>query len=167
MSSETAATAGGVALLERAVNYALGAVHLVTPAMLDWPTPCRAWDLRSLLVHLDDSMRTLISAVRDGAMRWLPPDDPVRAVRDHACELIGTWTNEPATLEVTVHGWDVARACRATYRIPASLADELLDLAMLLVTDDERPALFDAPVRVSEGAPFSDRLVAYLGRDPD
>jgi uncharacterized protein (TIGR03083 family) len=69
-------------------------------------------------------------------------------------------------IEVAVHGWDIARACGARRPIPAALADEMLDLAVLLVTEAERPALFGPPVRVSSHAEMSDRLVAFLGRDP-
>ena len=64
--SETGAVAalsGGSALLERAVSYALGPLGLVTPAALDRPTPCRDWDLRALLVHMDDSLAALQEAL--------------------------------------------------------------------------------------------------------
>jgi len=94
MCSETAAAAGGAALLERAVSYTLGAIHLVTVDALAWATPCRAWDLRALLDHLDDSLVTLIGAVSVAspvrAELAHPRDgDPRVTVREHACELIG------------------------------------------------------------------------------
>jgi uncharacterized protein (TIGR03086 family) len=69
-------------------------------------------------------------------------------------------------IEVAVHGWDIARARGVSNPIPPSLADELLDLAVVLVTDAERPALFAPPVPISSRAEMSNRLVAYLGRDP-
>ena len=41
------ALAGGVGLLERAINYTLGTLHAVTDAEMSAPTPCRSWDLRA------------------------------------------------------------------------------------------------------------------------
>ena len=189
MASDAAAATGGIALLERAVNYALGAVHLVTVPAFGWPTPCRGWTVAMLLDHLDDSLLTLI-----GAVSPVPVSQPtggrdrdrLGAVRAHAGELVGAWTctSTPTmtgldgssltgvmvagagAIEVAVHGWDVARACGGRQPIPSSLAEEMLDLAVLLVTDRERPSLFAAPVPVPVAAAYSDRLVAYLGRDP-
>ena len=55
----TAALTGGVELLERAMSYTLGSLQLVTPAAMSAPTPCREWDLRALLRHMNDSLQTL------------------------------------------------------------------------------------------------------------
>lgn len=202
----SAASAAGVALLERAVGYTLGSLRLVTAGTLAAPTPCREWDLRALLGHLADSMVALISAVQPGRIPVIVDDDVVSAVRGLAGHLIGVWSGAPdpptigldgsvlgataasaldaggardgtgvltrgivsgtGAIEVAVHGWDVARACGARRPIPAALADEMLDLAVLLVTDAERPVLFRAPVPVPAHAEMSDRLVAFLGRDP-
>src|SRR5262245_25066815 len=185
MTSETAATAGGVALLERAVSYALGCIHLVTPPAMTRQTPCRGWDLRMLLKHLDESVVALIDGV-GAAPLMSDTDDGVSILRSHMSQLVGVWAAAPAVglfgfdghrlsggivggtgaSEVAVHGWDFARACGERRPIPASLADELLDLAALLVTDAERPGLFAPPVPVPLDTTYSDRLVAYLGRDP-
>jgi uncharacterized protein (TIGR03086 family) len=107
-------------------------------------------------------------------------------VRDRATRLLGVWANtrgspsirvdnEPITaalvagtgaIEATVHGWDVSRACGASRPIPPHLADELLDLSVLLVRGPDRPARFGPPVVVAVSAPPGDRLVAFLGRQP-
>jgi hypothetical protein len=50
---------GGVALLERAVAYTLGQLQAVSAAVLPRSTPCQAWDVRELLVHMDDSLATM------------------------------------------------------------------------------------------------------------
>ena len=73
-----------------------------------------------------------------------------------------------------MHGWDVACACGKPRSIPASLAERLLAIAPLLVTDADRATLpgpgiaaaplFDPPVPVSPAATASDRLAAFLGR---
>jgi uncharacterized protein (TIGR03086 family) len=120
-----------------------------------------------------------------------PAGNPVAALRILAADLVGAWANANANtaagrrrillgeysltsgvvtsagaIEVAVHGWDVARACGADRPLPASLADELLDLCPLLVRGAERPGRFARPVAVPPTAGPGDRLVAFLGRDP-
>ncbi|MDP9443230.1 MAG: TIGR03086 family metal-binding protein [Actinomycetota bacterium] len=69
-------------------------------------------------------------------------------------------------VEVVVHGWDVACACGRPRSIPAPLAEELLELAPLLVSAADRGGRFGPPVEVSPRATAGDRLVAFLGREP-
>jgi uncharacterized protein (TIGR03086 family) len=115
--------------------------------------------------------------------------DPARRLRDRACRLLGAWTAAAAAgggpevsvdglpltaglltgvgaMEVAVHGWDVARGCGADRPIPPSLADELLDLATVIVDDADRPTRFGPAVAVHLAAGPADRLVAFLGREP-
>jgi uncharacterized protein (TIGR03086 family) len=56
----------GLALLERAVGFALLCASDVTPARLANPTPCTSWDLRALLVHCADSALVLHDAISSG-----------------------------------------------------------------------------------------------------
>lgn len=189
-----AALIGGISLLERAINYTLGSLHMISSAALSHPTPCSDWDLRTLLEHLDDSFAALQEAVEVGQVDLVVPmaakarnSDPVAVVRERATRLLGIWARAdggPATVsiggsplttsivggtgavEVAVHGWDVARACGRNHPIPASLAEEMLDFSPLLVTDADRPIRFAAPIPLSYPASPSDRLVAFLGRQP-
>jgi uncharacterized protein (TIGR03086 family) len=185
------ALVGGLALLERAVNYTLGSLHLVTPKALSRATPCREWDLRALLTHLGDSVAALHEAVAARRVGLAVPAadpavDPVAAVRDRARKLLGACTTTagpdlvavagaPVTagivtgagaVEIAVHGWDVARACGCPRPIPADLGVRLLELAPLFVGDADRPGRFDPPVDVPPLAGPGDRLVAFLGRRP-
>jgi uncharacterized protein (TIGR03086 family) len=196
--SGATALVGGIGLLERAINYTLGSLHLVTPEAMAHATPCRAWDLRALLGHMDDSLLALAEAVETGRVNLGPPPpgdpagaagpgaDPVARLRNRACRLLGAWTNSdgqplvsiggsPLTtsivtstgaVEVAVHGWDVARACGDNRPIPAPLAEEMLELAFLFVTDADRPGRFAAPVELPPLAGPADRLIAFLGRRP-
>jgi uncharacterized protein (TIGR03086 family) len=177
-----------VAVLERAVAYCLGSLTLVTPALLERPTPCAWWDLHDLLDHLIDSMAALEEAA-SGRVALIGPTgagEVIPQARDSAVRLVGAWANacgaatvriEEARLsaplvagagaiEVTVHGWDVARACGHTRPIPADLADELLDLAVVLIRAGDRPGRFARPVAVPGDAPPADQLLAFLGRTP-
>lgn len=183
---------GGVTLLERAINYTRGSLHAVTPEALSHPTPCRDWDLRRLLRHMSDSLVALQEAIGLGKVDLDVADDtdasadPVAAVRDRACLLLGAWAGAdgpgpvsiggcPLTagvvastgaIEIAVHGWDVARACGPPRPIPSALAEELLQLSSLLITDVDRPARFAAPADVPSHAGPGDRLIAFLGRYP-
>jgi hypothetical protein len=59
-----AALIGAIALLERAINYTLGSLHVVTPEALSRATPCKDWDLRALLAHVNDCLMVLHEATR-------------------------------------------------------------------------------------------------------
>jgi len=195
MTAEDPASAltGGVALLERAMGYALGSLVLVTPEAMSNHTPCGEWDLRALLRHLNDSLIALHEAIALGDVGLDPVGDfadpaadPVAALRERACHMIGAWANARApsevlivdrvltspvvaatgAVEIAVHGWDVGRACGHDRPIPPALAEELLEPCALIVSDADRPARFAARVDVSPLASPSDRLVAFLGRAP-
>ena len=98
---------GGVALLERAMGYTLGSLLLVTPDAMSRATPCGEWDLRALLLHMNDSLRTLHEAIADGrvdrdassdsgglsANYGDPARDPVATLRNRGGAMIGAWAN--------------------------------------------------------------------------
>jgi uncharacterized protein (TIGR03086 family) len=180
-----------VGLLERAVSYALGAVRTVTDESLSWPTPCRRWDLRALVRHLNDSLAVLFDGIDAGRVDTDdvpdggPAADPVAAFRERASRLVGGWVNAESgvirisgcpmtasmvavagSVEIAVHGWDIAQAVGQPLPIPGSLATSLLEIAPLMVAEDDRPALFGQLVTVPASATPSDRLLAYLGRHP-
>lgn len=193
MADSTATLLGGTALLERAVGYTLGSLLLVRDDLLSRPTPCRGWNLRRLLGHMNDSLAALQEAADLGevmpeglADRVNPRVDPVTALRDRACWMVGAWSAETSAdrvsvggfavpsgyvtgagaIEITVHGWDVASACRQPRPIPARLAESLLDLCYVLVLPQDRPSRFASRVDVSPWSSSGDRLLAYLGRQP-
>jgi uncharacterized protein (TIGR03086 family) len=117
-------------------------------------------------------------------------DDPAAAFRARASRLLGAWAAAdcpagrlvavdglplPAAalartgaLEIAVHGWDIAQAMALPRPVPAALATQLMRTARQLVP---RPAvrhpLFGPPLSVPAEADPSDRLVAFLGRDPN
>lgn len=115
-----------------------------------------------------------------------PAVDLVTSLRTRAMRMTGAWVHARApgeisiagrtlsssivaatgAVEVAVHGWDVARACRQDRPVPPALAEELLGLCQLVVSDADRPTRFAARVDVPSSAGPSDRLVAFLGRRP-
>jgi uncharacterized protein (TIGR03086 family) len=180
----------GVDLLEQAITYMLGSLDHARSSMLSRPSPCRSWDLWSLLNHMVDSFTALQEAAGGhvdldaGAAAELQVAEPVAAVRCRAQALRGAWAHRmshvriaEATLplsvvvsvgavEVAVHGWDVAQSCGHPRPIPSPLSEALLTVAPTLVTQFDRPVRFSAARYASPDASPSDQLVAYLGRKP-
>jgi uncharacterized protein (TIGR03086 family) len=181
----------GPELLERAVAYTRGSLMLVPSAPLDARTPCHDWDLLELLRHMNDALAAFTEAAEIGYVDLVPVrgSDPgaelVDRLRHRACALLAAWARHPGTgsvivhdrelrsdllaaagsLEIAVHGWDVARACGVDRPIPATLALELLEVVPLLVHDADRPRRFADAIDVPVGAGPSARLLAALGRD--
>jgi uncharacterized protein (TIGR03086 family) len=184
------------ALLRPAIGYALAAADAITPALLGRPTPCRGWDLRMLLRHVNDSLAALSEAMRAGRVSAWPSAEPPSAAPegddlaatfrdrardlaeacgacDHCDRVIGIGDRVITlrtvailgALEVTLHGWDISRACGAARPIPAPLAADLLVVAPALVSGG-RESLFAPPVAVAPGLAPGDQLVAFLGRNP-
>jgi uncharacterized protein (TIGR03086 family) len=177
-----AALTGAVTLLERSITYLLGSLALVRPSALSRPTPCADWDLGTLLRHVEDGLGVL-SGAADGVVPEPGPGrtDPIEGVRAGARDVLGAWSAPGAgssarmggilvatagAVEVAAHGWDIARACGWHRAVPATLADEMLDLVPLFVTAADRPVRFAEPVPLPVGTCAGDRLVAMLGRRP-
>src|SRR6478752_2160757 len=95
----------GVALLERSMSFTLGGLLLVTPAAMTHPTPCAEWDLRRLLLHMNESLRALHEAIAVGHLELDPAADlsaaradygdprvdPVATLKNRACTMVGAW----------------------------------------------------------------------------
>ena len=179
-----------LAVLDAAVVWThdcLQAARNADPAL---PTPCAAWDLGDLLVHMEDSL----AALSDAALGRVELDVPrhpgsrdatvlVERVVSRACTMRARWRTLPpggpvevdalaldrdtlalvGALEVTVHGWDVAAAVGSSRRPPEDLAARLLPVARHVVTDGERGRRF-GPALAPYDASAAARLLAHLGR---
>jgi uncharacterized protein (TIGR03086 family) len=195
-SADMVGLVDALGLLERSIGYTRGSLALVDSDAgadcLRSPTPCRAWDLEALLRHMDDALAAFTDAAEIGYVDPVPvpaadvASELVGRLRDRACAVLGAWTNHPrpgplfvgdrampstllactGALEISVHGWDVARACGHDRPLPVPLAVDLLSVAPLLVDDADRPGRFAGPVDVPPSAGAGDRLLAFLGRQP-
>jgi hypothetical protein len=87
----------GVALLGRAIDYALDCLRLVTPGDLNRPTPCDGWNLRTLLAHANDSFAALAEAAAFGHVALVPPISDGGDGKPDAITLA-------ATSDITTHG---------------------------------------------------------------
>jgi len=180
----------GPELLERAVGYTRTSLMLVGSTDLTARTPCADWDLLRLLRHMNDALAAFTEAAEIGYVDLVPVSsaDPgtqlVDRLKGRACALIGAWARIPGSddvavadrflrsdvaaaagsLEIAVHGWDVAQACGVDRPLPAGLALDLLDVVPLLVHADDHPRRFVERVDVPLHARPSTRLLAAVGR---
>lgn len=185
------------ALLLSAIDQAEQLVEQVRPEDdLDRPTPCSDWTVRELVGHLVGVLRRIRHIANGGQpfevssmIRDVPDDAWVSAWADARADLEKTLTAEdllertfahpagampaPRALgayanEMTVHGWDLARAIGSTETLDESLATTTLPLVMAFLPPEPRGEAipFGPVVGVPDGAPAYDRLVGWLGRDP-
>jgi len=168
-------------------------VDLVGDAQWSDPTPCKEWDVRTLVAHVVDEARWapyLLSGgtVSDAGDRFSDDplgDDPKAAWREAAAAARGAFAAEGAldhtvsvsagemgardylwemTVDATVHAWDLARAVGA---------DERLDpeLVRRIHTQREKDpeafvdiGLFAPPVQVAAHADLQARMLGLMGR---
>ncbi len=122
-------TPTGVELLARSLAYTRVVLAGVGDADLTRPTPCAAWTLADLLVHLDDGLDAFAEAAAGRV--WLVPASPallgaggpgpppsadaagrVAGLQAKACALHAAWAADPAAT-VLVGGVRVAAATLA------------------------------------------------------
>ncbi len=180
---------GSVELLDRALGYTRARLAVVRDDLLGRPTPCEAWTLADLLAHMEDGLDAFAEAaggavtVRGGTRTA----GRVAAIQGKACALLTAWSRPApgdvviegagtgielgmpllvatAALEVTVHGWDVGQGTGEGAPIPASLAQDLLPVAHLLVGPADRGVRFAEVRRGRALAPYDQRLLGFLGR---
>jgi uncharacterized protein (TIGR03086 family) len=72
------------------------------------------------------------------------------------------WT----TLDILVHGWDLAKATGQAAELDDTVAAHVLAFAKQAITPDLRAPRLGPAVPVPAGSPLTSRLVAFLGRRP-
>lgn len=158
-------------------------------------TPCREWDLKTLLNHTVGSVKMFDAAARgetfdmatDGADRL--GDDPRRAYDEAAARFAevlsepdvlsrdwvlpmgaspGARTVNVAIIEMQQHGWDIAKATGQDASFDPHVAEVALEAARELIAQFGRnpEGGFGDEVKCDPGAPVHDRVAAFLGRQP-
>jgi uncharacterized protein (TIGR03086 family) len=151
---------------------------------LDNPTPCRDWTVAGLLAHVHQFATVFTDNARKEQSR--PPEILVdswrEAIRDQLEDLTRAWRQESAwggrvsaggvemgapdnavvaIEELTMHGWDLARATGQDLRIDDASLDEVDRFFELF---GEGP--FDPALEVPEDATRLEQTLARTGRDP-
>jgi uncharacterized protein (TIGR03086 family) len=167
-------------------------VARTAPEDLDKPTPCPEWDVRALLTHFAGVVVNMGRGAAGEAL--LPPeqafvvgDDIAGRFHAEAQRTLAAWRAQglegevdvgagpmPATvaiginlLDTSTHTWDLARATSQPPQLPDDLAATVLELAQGITNPELRATVGIAPpVPVGDDASPTDRLVAFMGRQP-
>jgi uncharacterized protein (TIGR03086 family) len=70
------------------------------------------------------------------------------------------------TLDIAVHGWDLAKATGQSPVLASGLATHVLEFARTAVTHDSRAPRIGPEIFVGNGASLTDQLMAFMGRQP-
>lgn len=70
------------------------------------------------------------------------------------------------TVDILVHGWDLAKATGQPTDLDGRLAAHALAFAEQTLTPDTRAPRIGPPVAVAEDAPVTARLIGFFGRQP-
>jgi uncharacterized protein (TIGR03086 family) len=176
-----------LSLLAEATRYLFGSMLLVRDGDLSAPTPCQGWDLRRLLRHLRGSLADVTDLLVVRKCHGRPGADPVAAVRDGVVDFLLAATSVPTAgrrceiagrslpakivvyvgaLEMVLHAWDIAQACRAGRAIPSDLASALLRVSPSLAEAGLAGNVLAEPLPAPTTATPGDRLLALFGRRP-
>jgi uncharacterized protein (TIGR03086 family) len=179
----------------RAIEVFDHAVHKIGLTDWDSPTPCTDWTVRDLVNHIvteqlwvpdvlaghtvaevgdkfdgdqlrDDPLGAWQEASSTARAAWLQPGAVDRTVRLSYGDERAVAYGWQMTIDLAVHGWDLATALGADADIADDLATALLAHAEPLVESWSGTSMFAAPVPVPDDAAPKDRLVALLGRTP-
>jgi uncharacterized protein (TIGR03086 family) len=182
-------------LLAEATRYLFGSMLLVREADLSAPTPCRDWDLRHLLRHLRTSLGDVTAVLAARGFRGASGldtnaatgTDPVAALRAGIADFLLASTSLPTAgrwcqiegrclpaktvvhvgaIEMVLHAWDIAQACRADRPVPPDLASALLRVSAPLAEAGLAGHVFAGPLALATAATPSDQLLALFGRQP-
>lgn len=157
---------------------------------LDYPTPCPDWTVTDLLAHVHQFATVFTHNARKEQTR--PPQDLVDdwrvAVPNQLDELARSWRQETAWQgrvsaggvemdapdnavvgieELTVHGWDLARATGQALHVDDARLDQVdrfFELFADQIADGEGP--FGPVAAAPRRATRLERTVARMGRDP-
>ncbi len=177
------------AVLTEAARYLFQNLLLVREADFAAPTPCQEWDLRGLLLHVGASLAEVadVLAARDldDGTGLEAAADPVGAVRAAIIDFVLASTSLPATnrsceihgrslpaktvvhvgaIEMAVHAWDIAQACRIDRPLPSGIASALLWVSPPLARAGLAGHVFAEPLPAPATATPSDQLLALFGR---
>jgi uncharacterized protein (TIGR03086 family) len=165
-------------------------VSAVPRAAWSNPTPCAEWTARDIVHHVVSTQLEFLArmpfapadspSTDDPLTAWPTVRDLVQASLDDPSSAGHTYDGYfgPTTFEasidtfyatdLTVHGWDLARAAGLDAYQPIDPAEiERVRAPMGDLGDAMRaPGLFAEPVPVADDAPEQARLLAWLGRDP-
>ncbi len=182
--------------LEEAESRLRALTSELTEADLGRPTPCTEWDVRALVSHTIGAMEMYAAFADGGPVpdfesmmsgRDLLASDPHGAVVASCARSRGAWSQPgvlqrelttpwgpmsgdrvaaQSTFSTLVHGLDLAVSLGEDAELPQHLLDLSWTFAENLVPVLREVGVVAPPVQVGEEATPTQRLLAFLGRDP-
>ena len=174
--------------LEQAFQHAHGVIANVTLSQYDDKTPCEEWTVRDLLQHT-----IAVVAGIGAAAGGTPPNafelgvDPALQFHEAATTNLAAWRIPGALdrivdggpgpmpgsvlaginlLDTATHTWDLATATGQPAALPESVAAAALEASRSIILPDIRAGRFAPEVSAPADASSTERLVAFLGRQP-
>ncbi|GAA2059396.1 TIGR03086 family metal-binding protein [Williamsia deligens] len=168
-------------------------IECVRDDQLADPTPCDDWTVADLLAHIHQFVDVFTSTARKDPVS--PPDHLVDNWRTTipaaldamaaAWRVESAWTGEVsiggvampaadnavvAAEELTVHGWDLARATGQDFRAQDTMIDRVEQFLTMFAPGTDADAFGEGPFGPREPVPADadrlDRAIAGAGRDP-
>ena len=181
--------------IEKATTLASEAVHNVKPDQLSEPTPCSEFDVRALLNHLLGGMEMLHTAATGGDASTVDresdrvgdgsdigarydasrkklleaiaePDVFDRGWNMPFGEMPGKMMAGIAFMEHVTHAWDIRKATGQDTELPADLVAECDAVVKPMDQMLRMPGVCAAAIEVPDSASATDKLMAFLGRQP-
>lgn len=175
--------------LESSFDHVNAIVTRIRPEQFDARTPCDQWTVRELAGHALEVLTNMGRAARGEPAVWgaSTPEPLAATFRERTAATLVAWRQRgvdglvdvgpqpiPVTvaqtinlIDTTTHSWDIAVATGQDPEIPEDLAAMVLATAQAFVTDELRARVgFGPPIAVDSDASSTDRLVAFLGREP-
>ncbi|MBA2769511.1 MAG: TIGR03086 family protein, partial [Sporichthyaceae bacterium] len=97
---------------------------------------------------------------------WSEPGVLQRDLQTPWGPMTGERVAAQSAFSTIVHGWDLAAALGQRVDLPANLLDLSWGLAHELVPVLREAGVMEAPVDVRDEATPTERLLAFMGRDP-
>lgn len=180
-------------LQARANSQAQLLIGGLRPDHIELPTPCREWNVRTLLNHLIALHRSAAAAITGGEdVDWgadYVGDDPRAAFSDAAeasavafrapgvldksfqmpwGESTGDALSGMLAMDTVIHSWDLAKATGETASLDPDLCETVLAAGQQMMKPEYRTpeSGFGPEIAVPVDAPACDRMAGYFGRQP-
>jgi uncharacterized protein (TIGR03086 family) len=185
----------GPVLMATAAAEAARVVAGVPEGILDGPTPCAEWDLRTLLNHTilwtawsaerrahgesvgEDLMHKDFTAdpgfrqqyadqIGKAVDAWSDAKAWERELNVMGSPMLSSEVGEMLIMEMVLHGWDIAKATGQHYRCDDAVAAKLLETVEAQAETFRQYKGFADPVQLPDVVSVFDRALALSGRHP-
>jgi uncharacterized protein (TIGR03086 family) len=158
------------------------------------PSPCPGWTAAAVVGHVITGLAMIDTMLEQGAAVPPPNTDPQAAAGSDPAEswrarYQQTWANRQhlspdaaitgphgllsvdaglgqASLELLIHGWDLAQATKVPIVLPKDLAAPLLEELQPVADVIRASGMYGDGLQVPAEASAAERLLAFVGRRP-